>query len=195
LIDHFYSGTEDEYQQEHGDITRRQQGLLKVPGSSSLRDMGAGRGRRVPEKIMIDAWEASIEDEQGQYDESVDKEFFIIQPLGYEKVGIEIIKCDQQAIIQDKKNGKISFREKSKIPRPPIEHKRDQQEASPGRDVNNYLYNSFLHIHIKSMGHECSSRNNIDEWGNYTGEWGKPPFTGRKYVRNSMPLFQTIVNH
>jgi len=108
LIDHFDARAEDEYQQEHGDVPRGEQRLLKITGSPRWRP---GRLRlQIRKKVMVYTWEASVKDEQAQYDEAVDKELFMVQPSGDEQIGVEIVKDDQQDIVQDKKGGEIAFR-------------------------------------------------------------------------------------
>ena len=97
FVDDFYPSAENEYQQEHGDVAGRQQRLLKVPWPS--RGTTGGRRLQASEKGVIDTGEASVENEQAQNDESVDKEFLFVQPFGNEQKGIEIIKGDQQDIV------------------------------------------------------------------------------------------------
>ena len=68
----------------------------------------------------------------------------MIQPFGDKEKGVEIIECDEQDIIQNKKGGKIPFREEGKVPRSWVEHERNHEKAEPGCYVNDDLYNSFL---------------------------------------------------
>jgi hypothetical protein len=107
LIDHFDAGAEDENQQEYRDITRREERLLKIAGSTGWRPWRLWL--KIAEKEMVYAGEASVKDEQAQYDDPVDKEFLMVQPFRYEQVSVEIVKGDQQDIVQDKKGGEIAF--------------------------------------------------------------------------------------
>jgi len=151
LVDHFNASAEYENEQEYGNIAGLEQRLLEIAGP-------AGRPkawrRRLPaaKKIMVDTGKAAKENEQYQYDQSIGKEFFLIQPFGNEKERIEIIEGDQQAIGDNERDEEISFRKKRNFPGPWVEYKWHHEKADPGRDVNDDLYNPFLHIHLKSMG-------------------------------------------
>lgn len=135
MADDFYACAEDEDQQEDGDITRGQQGLLKITGFAS----GSGRphtrrhsGLEATEKEMIDPGETAVEDQQAQDGDAVDGEFFSLQPFRYEEIGIQIIENDQQDIIGDEEGRKIPLFKKGEVPRSWIEYKGDYEEADPG---------------------------------------------------------------
>jgi hypothetical protein len=79
-------------------------------------------------------------------DEGIGKEFFMIEELRNDQVGIDIIKSDDEHAVHDKKSGKISFRKKRIIPfpGPGIEYEGQQQETGPCRDMNDDLYGNFF---------------------------------------------------
>jgi hypothetical protein len=93
---------------------------------------------------MIDAGETPVEDQQAQNDEAIGKEFLLIQPFRNEQKCIEIIKSDQQDIVQNKKGGKIPLGEEREIPRSRIEYEGYHQEADPGCYVNDQLNDPFF---------------------------------------------------
>ena len=74
------------------------------------------RGHETAKKIMIHPGDAPIKNQQAEYDQAVKKEFFMFQQPGYEQVGIEIIKGDEEDIIQYEKSEKIFFRKEAHIP-------------------------------------------------------------------------------
>jgi hypothetical protein len=93
---------------------------------------------------MIDAGETPVKDEQAQNNESIDQELLFIQPFGNEQKGIEIVKCYQQDIVQNKKGGEISFGEEREIPRSRIEYEWDHQKANPGCYMYDHLNDPFF---------------------------------------------------
>jgi len=108
LADHLYTGAEYEDQQENGDIARRQYGLLEIARPVGRRSLGK-LGHQATKKIMIETRYASIEDQQAEYDEAVHEELLIFQEPGDQQVGVEIVKGDQQQVVQDEEQGEISF--------------------------------------------------------------------------------------
>ena len=135
VADDFYTCAEDEDQQEDGDITWGQQGLLKITGFAPRPGRPHTRGHcglEAAEKEMVDPGEAAVEDQQGQDGEAIDGEFFSFQPFRYEEIGIEIIEDDQQDVIGDEEGRKVALFKKGEIPGPWVEYEGYYEEADPG---------------------------------------------------------------
>jgi hypothetical protein len=176
LVDHFYPGAEDEYHQENGDIIRIDQRIIS----------GSRRTARwlelwleTTEQPMIDAGEKPVKDEQGQDKKGIGQEFFRVQQLGDEKIGIQIVKGHDDPEVHDKERGQIPLRESIRLPRGSwngIKNQWQQQEAAPRGDVNDDLYGCFFqYLNDVIPEHQIYKgfvvgREILDEWGYGTGE-------------------------
>lgn len=91
---------------------------------------------------MKDPGETAVEDQQGQDNKRIGKEFLMFQQPGNDQVGIDIIKRDQQGHIDPKEYIEVSL--EGEILGPGKEYKRQQEETDPGRQMNDDLYDSFI---------------------------------------------------
>jgi hypothetical protein len=103
--------------------------------------------------VVINAGKKTIEDQQYKGDEGIGKEFFMIEELRNDQVGIDIIKSDDEYAVHDKKSGKISFRKERIVPlsRPGVKDEGQQQETGPGRDMDDNLYGNFFQDGLLSL--------------------------------------------
>ena len=145
MVDHFYTGAEYKDQEENGNISRCEQGLLEIAGSSRT---GRARARRLwlktTEKIMIEPGEAAVENKKGQDNEGIGEKFLVFEQFGNDEIGVDIIKGNQQQRVGNEKSGEVSLREKGEIFGSWEKDKRNQQETDPCCQMNDDLYNSLI---------------------------------------------------
>ena len=114
LVDHLDTCAEDEDQEEDGDISGGEEGLLKIVGSSGV---GGAHSRRlrlktaeiIAKEIMIEPGKASIENQESDDDKGIGDEFLVFQQFGYDQVGVDVIEGNQQECVRDEKGGEIPF--------------------------------------------------------------------------------------